>query len=100
MAQTSLTISGQKSYKSPLIVPSDLTFTSSGGTNKITAASTDLSNFGVRDLIAITGTTSNNSTFTVKSVDTAGTFLTVEETVTAETADVVVLTYKNLLDGY
>lgn len=106
MAQTSLTISGQKSYKSPLIVPSDLTFTSSGGTNKITAASTDLSNFGVRDLITITGTTSNNSTFTVKSVDTAGTFLTVEETVTAETADAVTLTYVGFVtdkfkgDGY
>ena len=109
MAQSSTTISGQKTYKSPLIVPTGCTFTSTGGTNKISAASTDLSNFGVRDLITITGTTNNNSTFTVKSVDTAGTFLTVEETVTAETADgssFAVLTYVGFVtekfkgDGY
>ena len=109
MAQSSTTISGQKTYKSPLIVPTGCTFTSTGGTNKISAASTDLSNFGVRDLITITGTTNNNSTVTVKSVDTAGTFLTVEETVTAETADgssFAVLTYVGFVtekfkgDGY
>ena len=86
MAQTSLTISGQKSYKSPLIVSTGCTFTSSGGTNKISAASTDLSNFGVRDLITITGTTNNNSTFTVKSI-VSETEFTVEEIVTTESSD-------------
>tara|TARA_E500000178_G_scaffold354857_1_gene425403 strand:+ start:11406 stop:11987 length:582 start_codon:yes stop_codon:yes gene_type:complete len=109
MAQTSLTISGQKSFKSAITVSEGCTFTASGGTNKISAASTDLSNLSVRDLVTITGTSNNNSTFTVKSVDTAGTFITVEETVTAETSDGstdTVLTYVGFVtdkfkgDGY
>ena len=83
MAQSSTTISGQKTFKSAITVSEGCTFTATGGTNKISAASTSLSSLSVRDIITITGTTSNNSTFTIKSVDTAGTFITVEETVTA-----------------
>tara|TARA_B100002019_G_scaffold136060_1_gene117258 strand:- start:192 stop:773 length:582 start_codon:yes stop_codon:yes gene_type:complete len=109
MAQSSTTISGQKTFKSAITVSEGCTFTATGGTNKISAASTSLSSLSVRDLITITGTTSNNSTFTIKSVDTAGTFITVEETVTAETSDGstdTVLTYSGFVtdkvkgDGY
>ena len=109
MAQSSTTISGQKTFKSAITVSEGCTFTATGGTNKISAASTSLSSLSVRDIITITGTTSNNSTFTIKSVDTAGTFITVEETVTAETSDGstdTVLTYSGFVtdkvkgDGY
>ena len=109
MAQTSTQISGQKTFKSAITVTEGCTFTSTSGTNKIAAASTSLAALSVRDLITITGTTNNNATFTVKSVDTNGTFITVEETVTAETSDGstdTVLTYSGFVtdkakgDGY
>jgi hypothetical protein len=109
MAQTSTQLSGQKSFKSAITVTEGCTFTSTSGTNKIAAASTSLAALSVRDLITITGTTNNNATFTVKSVDTNGTFITVEETVTAETSDGstdTVLTYSGFVtdkakgDGY
>jgi hypothetical protein len=45
-----------------------------------------LNNFAVRDLITVTGTTNNNSTFTVKTVSSA-TELLVEEVITTETSD-------------
>ena len=109
MAQSSTQISGQKTFKSAITVTEGCTFTSTSGTNKIAAASTSLAALSVRDLITITGTTSNNATFTVKSVDNNGTFITVEETVTAETSDGstdTVLTYSGFVtdkfkgDGY
>jgi len=109
MAQSSTQISGQKTFKSAITVTEGCTFTSTSGTNKIAAASTSLAALSVRDLITITGTTSNNATFTVKSVDSNGTFITVEETVTAETSDGstdTVLTYSGFVtdkfkgDGY
>ena len=100
MAQSSTQISGQKTFKSAITVTEGCTFTSTSGTNKIAAASTSLAALSVRDLITITGTTSNNATFTVKSVDSNGTFITVEETVTAETSDGstdTVLTYSGFV---
>jgi hypothetical protein len=109
MAQSSTQISGQKTFKSAITVTEGCTFTSTSGTNKIAAASTSLAALSVRDLITITGTTNNNATFTVKSVDSNGTFITVEETVTAETSDGstdTVLTYSGFVtdkfkgDGY
>ena len=109
MAQSSTQISGQKTFKSAITVTEGCTCTSTSGTNKIAAASTSLAALSVRDLITITGTTSNNATFTVKSVDSNGTFITVEETVTAETSDGstdTVLTYSGFVtdkfkgDGY
>jgi len=109
MAQSSTTISGQKIFKSAIPVTEGCTFTSIGGTNKIAAASTSLADLSVRDLVTVTGTTYNNSTFTVKSVDSNGAFITVEETVTAEDADGstdTVLTYSGYVtdkfkgDGY
>jgi hypothetical protein len=109
MAQSSQTISGQKTFKSAITVSEGATFTATGGVYKITAASTSLSNLAVRDLITVTGTTNNNATFTVKTVDTNGTYVIVEEAVTAETADGstdTVLTYSGFVtdkykgDGY
>jgi hypothetical protein len=65
------------------------TFTTNSGVYKITSPVTSLANLAVRDLITITGTTLNNATFTVKSVDTSGTYVIVEEAVTAESRDSV-----------
>ena len=109
MAQSSQTISGQKTFKSAITVSEGATFTATGGVYKITAASTSLANLAVRDLITITGTTNNNATFTVKSVDANGAYITVEEIVTAEASDGstdTVLTYSGFVtdkykgDGY
>ncbi len=109
MAQSSTQISGQKTFKSAITVTEGCTFTSTSGTNKIAAASTTLAALSVRDLITISGTTSNNATFTIKTVDDNGAFITVEETVTAETSDGstdTVLTYSGFVsekfkgDGY
>jgi hypothetical protein len=109
MAQSSQTISGQKTFKSAITVSEGATFTATGGVYKITAASTSLANLAVRDLITVTGTTNNNATFTIKTVDTNGTYVIVEEAVTAETSDGstdTVLTYSGFVtdkykgDGY
>ena len=109
MAQSSQTISGQKTFKSAITVSEGVTFTATGGVYKITAASTNLANLAVRDLITITGTTNNNATFTVKSVDANGTYITVEEIMVAEASDGstdTVLTYSGFVtdkykgDGY
>ena len=107
MAQSSQTISGQKTFKSAITVSEGCSFRASD--NRISAASTSLANLAVRDLITITGTTYNNATFTVKSVDADGAYITVEETVTTENSDGstdTVLTYSGFVtdkykgDGY
>jgi hypothetical protein len=107
MAQSSQTISGQKTFKSAITVSEGCSFRASD--NRISAASTSLANLAVRDLITITGTTNNNGTFTVKSVDADGAYITVEETVTTENSDGstdTVLTYSGFVtdkykgDGY
>ena len=85
MPQTSTTLSGAKSHISA-VTGTDISFNATGTVFKITSTSTDLSVFSVRDLITVTGTTSNNKTFTVKTV-TSSTELVVEEIVTTETAD-------------
>tara|TARA_Y100001973_G_C5099668_1_gene281964 strand:- start:215 stop:796 length:582 start_codon:yes stop_codon:yes gene_type:complete len=87
MAQASTTLSGEKAFKSAITVSEGATFLISSGDNKITTTSTSLSNLAARDLITITGTTNNNSTFTVKSVASDGLSIIVEETVTAESSD-------------
>ena len=53
---------------------------------KITSTTTSLSGFAVRDLITVTGTTNNNTTFTVKTVTDANELI-VEEITTTETSD-------------
>ena len=85
MAQTSTTIIASKSHKAD-VTGTDISFTATSGIYKITSTSTALNNFAVKDLITVSGTTNNNSTFTVKTVTDANELI-VEEIVTAETAD-------------
>ena len=85
MAQTSTTILASKSHKAN-VTGTDISFTATGSEYKISATSTTLNNFAIRDLITVTGTTNNNSTFTVKTVSSS-TQLIVEEIVTTETSD-------------
>ena len=85
MAQTSTTLLASKSHIAN-VTGTDITFTASGTEYKITSTSTALNGFAVRDLITVSGTTNNNSTFTVKTVTSANQLI-VEEVVTSETAD-------------
>ena len=85
MAQTSTTILASKTHLAD-VTGTDISFTQTGVEYKISATSTTLNNFAVRDLITVTGTTNNNSTFTVKTVSSA-TELLVEEVITTETSD-------------
>ena len=111
MAQTSTTLSGAKDHVEN-ITGTDISFTSTSGVYTISATSTVLTGsdkLEVRDLVTVTGTTNNNSTFTVKSVASDGLSIIVEETVTAESTDGstdTVLTYSGFVtdkakgDGY
>ena len=85
MAQTSTTLLASKSHIAD-VTGTDISFTATGTEYKITSTSTTLSGFAVRDLITVTGTTNNNSTFTVKIVTSANELI-VEEIVTTETSD-------------
>ena len=85
MAQTSTTLLASKSHIAN-VTGTDISFTATGTEYKITSTSTTLSGFAVRDLITVTGTTNNNTTFTVKTVSSANQLI-VEEIVTTETAD-------------
>jgi len=88
MAQTSTTLSGAKSHIEN-ISGSDISFTSTSGVYTIKSTSTVLTGSGkleALDLVTVTNTTNNNSTFTVKAVVSTTEF-TVEEVVTTETAD-------------
>ena len=85
MAQTSTTLLASKSHIAN-VTGTDISFTATGSEYKITSTSTALNGFAVRDLITVTGTTSNNSTFTVKTVSSANELI-VEEIVTTETSD-------------
>ena len=85
MAQTSTTLLASKSHISN-VTGTDISFTATGTEYKITSTTTALNGFAVRDLITVTGTTNNNSTFTVKTVSSANELI-VEEIVTTETTD-------------
>ena len=85
MAQTSTTLLASKSHIAN-VTGEDISFTASGTEYKITSTSTALNGFAVRDLITVTGTTNNNSTFTVKEVTSANQLI-VEEIVTTESSD-------------
>ena len=85
MAQTSTTLLASKSHIAN-VTGTDISFTATGTEFKITSTTTSLNGFAVRDLITVTGTTNNNSTFTVKTVSSANQLI-VEETVTTETSD-------------
>ena len=84
MAQKSDTILASKSHIAN-VTGTDISFTATGTEYKISSTSTSLAGFNVRDLITVTGTSSNNSTFTVKSEVSANELL-VEEVVSTETA--------------
>ena len=85
MAQTSTKLLASKSHIAN-VTGTDISFTATGTEFKITSTTTSLNGFAVRDLITVTGTTNNNSTFTVKTVSSANQLI-VEETVTTETSD-------------
>ena len=85
MAQKSTTILASKSHISN-VTGTDISFTATGTEYKISSTSTSLAGFNVRDLITVTGTSNNNSTFTVKS-EVSANELRVEEVVTTESAD-------------
>jgi len=91
MAQTSTTLLASKDHIDTNVTGTDITFTAIGTEYKITSTTTALNGFAVRDLITVTGTTNNNSTFTVKTVSSANQLI-VEEIVTNETADVSTIT--------
>ena len=84
MAQTSTTLLASKSHIAN-VTGTDISFTATGTEYKITSTSTALNGFAVRDLITVTGTSDNNSTFTIKTVSSANELI-VEEIVTTETA--------------
>ena len=81
MAQKSDTILASKSHLAD-VTGTDITFTATGNEYKISSTSTSLAGFNVRDLITVTGSSSNNSTFTVKSASTNE--LIVEEVIANE----------------
>ena len=85
MAQTSTTLLASKSHIAN-VTGTDISYTATGTEYKITSTTTSLAGFAVRDLITVTGTTNNNSTFTVKTVTSANELI-VEEFVTTETSD-------------
>tara|TARA_Y100001972_G_C7547525_1_gene275303 strand:+ start:215 stop:790 length:576 start_codon:yes stop_codon:yes gene_type:complete len=85
MAQTSTSLLASKSHIAD-VTGTDISFTATGTEFKITSTSTALNGFAVRDLITVSGTTNNNSTFTVKTVTSANELI-VEEIVTTETSD-------------
>ena len=86
MAQTSTTLLASKDHNNTNVTGTDISFTATGSDYKITSTTSVLNGFAVRDLITVTGTNSNNSTFTVKTVSSANELI-VEEIVTTETSD-------------
>ena len=83
MAQTSTTILADKDHKSD-ITGTDITFSATGSEYTIKADTTSLGNIDPYDLITVTGTSLNNSTFTVKSRASDNFSIIVEEIVTDE----------------
>ena len=85
MAQTSKTLLASKNHNDTNVTGTDISFTATGTEYKITSTTSALNGFAVRDLITVTGTSDNNSTFTIKTVSSANELI-VEEIVTTETA--------------
>ena len=88
MAQTSTTLISSKAHIAS-ITGTDISLSATSGVYTISATSTVLTGAGklaVGDLITVSGSTSNNSTFTVSTV-VSTTELTVAEVVTSENAD-------------
>jgi hypothetical protein len=88
MAQTSTTLIASKAHITS-ITGTDISLSATSGVYTISATSTVLTGAGklaVGDLITVSGSASNNSTFTVATV-VSTTELTVSEVVTSENAD-------------
>jgi len=81
MAQTSTTLSSEKSHMSTDITGTDISISTSGTISSTGTVLTGSGKLAVRDLVTITGTENNNSTFTVKEIVSTTEF-TVEETIT------------------
>jgi hypothetical protein len=89
MAQTSTTIRSAASHKTTLS-GTVISFSQTGTEYKINSSNTStlsLAGYAQYDSITVSGSASNNKTFTVKSVATNGSSIIVEETVTTENAD-------------
>ena len=87
MAQTSSNVIASKSHKVNITISEGCSFTTASDIYKISTASTSMGALDPYDLITISGTSLNNSTFTVKSVAEDGLSIVVEEVVTAESRD-------------
>ena len=88
MAQTSTTLISAKSHITS-ITGTDISLSATSGVYTISATSTILTGAGklaVGDLVTVSGSANNNSTFTVNTV-VSTTELTVAEVVTSENAD-------------
>ena len=88
MAQTSTTLISAKSHITS-ITGTDISLSATSGVYTISATSTILTGAGklaVGDLVTVSGSASNNSTFTVNTV-VSTTELTVAEVITSENAD-------------
>jgi len=109
MAQISTTIRSATPHKAT-VTGTVISFSQTGTEYKINSSNTittSLGSLAQYDRITVTGTTSNNSTFTVKSVAANGSYIIVEEAVTTESAGVSVsldwtgfVTTKYQGDGY
>ena len=84
MAQTSTTILASKGHKNDIGAATDIGFLATGSEYKIYATATSLGNLAKFDVITVSGSTSNNSTFTVKSVASNGLSIIVEEIIATE----------------
>ena len=89
MAQTSTSILSDKNHKADKS-GTVISFTKTGTEYKISSSDTGSVSFGTYsqyDLITVSGSANNNSTFTVKSVSSDNDYIIVEEEVTTETSD-------------
>ena len=89
MAQTSTSILSDKNHKADKS-GTVISFTKTGTEYKISSSDTATVSFGTYsqyDLITVTGSASNNGTYTVKSVSSSNDYIIVEEEVTTETSD-------------
>ena len=87
MAQTSSNVIASKSHKVNITISEGCSFTTASDIYKISTASTSMGALDPYDLITISGTSLNNSTFTVKSVALDGLSVIVEEVVAIESRD-------------
>lgn len=81
MAQKSITLSGEKSHMSTDITGTDISISTTGVISSTSTVLTGAGKLAVRDLVTVSGTENNNSTFTVKEIVSATEFK-VEETIT------------------